>query len=178
MITLNQIAELAASTENEIKVELINGLEITVQTSLPLEKKVEIIEELVVACSYGTEPYFNPLKLKTLTALKVLDASTDINVFEDEKIDIYALYDMLNKAEVLNKVLPHTDYQEILNWAYDSSESLISYNNSIMGIVAELKDHFSSEELKKQFGSIVEELKENPDLTNLLKIYEAENLSN
>lgn len=178
MITLNQIADLAAAVKNEEIVELNNGIQVRVRNRLPLEEKVHLIEEIVIACAVGTESYFNPLKLRTLTALKVLDASTDINVFEDEEMDIYKLYDILNDAGVFTKVLPRTDFQEVLNWSYDSAEAFINYNHSISGILAELKDSFNTEDLKEQLTSIMTELKDNPDLQKLLSLYETEGLSN
>ena len=64
-ITLNHIAEISAENNNEIKIRLADGLDATVRKTLPLETKVKLIEEIVVSCSYGTEPYFNPLKLKS-----------------------------------------------------------------------------------------------------------------
>ena len=177
-ITINHIAEISAENNNEIKIELAKGLDATVRRTLPLETKVQLIEEIVTACSYGTEPYFNPLKLKTLTALKVLDASTDIEVFGDETKDIYELYDVLNEAEVINKILPYTDYQEIVNWAYESSEALIKYNNSFLGIFDGFKEKFNSDEMQQELASILEEIKSNPEVTELLNLYQNENLAN
>lgn len=177
-ITMNHLAEIAAKNNNEIKIELVKGLDATVRRTLSLEEKVAMIEEIVVACSYGTEPYFNPLKLKTLTALKVLDASTDIEVFGDENENIYELYDALNKAEVMNKILPYTDYQEIVNWAYESSEALIKYNNSFLGAFDGFKEKFDSDEMQKDLMGILEEIKNNPEVKELLNLYQSENLAN
>ena len=178
-ITIDHIAEISAENNNEIKIELAKGLDATVRRTLPLETKVKLIEEIVVECSYGTEPYFNPLKLKTLTALKVLDASTDIEVFGDETKDIYELYDLLNEAEVINKVLPYTDYQEIVNWAYESSEALIKYNKSFLGIFDGFKQQFdNSEDMQNELKGILEEIKNSPEVKDILSLYQNENLAN
>lgn len=177
-ITMNHLAEIAAENNNEIRIELAKGVDATVRRTLPLEEKVAMIEDIVVACSYGTEPYFNPLKLKTLTALKVLDASTDIEVFGDGNENIYELYDALNKAEVMNKILPYTDYQEIVNWAYESSEALIKYNNSFLGAFDGFKEKFDSEDMQNELKGILEEIKNNPEVKDLLNLYQSENVAN
>lgn len=176
MITLEQIKNLTQEVNDVVIVELGSGLNVSVKTKLPLEKKVELIEEIVVACSYGTDPYFNPLKLKTITSIKVLAATTDIDILSDEEVNIYDLYDLLNSTGVFSQILPLTEYQEILNWAHECSEALISYNNSIMGIVAEIKDKFNAEDLQEQLLNTLNEIKNNPEVSNLLELYKSEGL--
>ena len=177
-ITLNHIAEIAAENSNEIKIRLAEGLEATVRKTLPLDEKVKLIEEIVVACSYGTEPYFNPLKLKTLAALKVLDASTDIEVFGDDSKDIYELYDIFNDSEVIGGILPYTDYQEIVNWAYESTEALIKYNNSFLGVLNGFNNSVDSNEMQNDLMKLLEEVKNNPDVQEVLSFYKNESLAN
>ena len=174
---MSQIAQLSAKKDNEIKVEIGEGMEITVNTCLSLEEKVSLIEDIVKTSVYGLEPYFNPLKLKTYTALKVLEASTDIEIIKTGEEDIYEIYDILNSSGVIDKVLPHTDYQEIVNWAYESAEAFKTYQNSIMGALEDLKDRFNTEELQN-FIDVFSDLENHPDIVNMLSDTNTSNESN
>ena len=175
-ITINTLADISAKEQNEIKVELIEGVEITVQRCLPMEVKVAVIADIVRNCAFGIEPYFNPLKLKVLATLMTIDSCTDIQVFTDDNDDIYAIYDALSAAEVLDKVLPYTDYQEIVNWSYESAEALIKYRNSFIGAFDEMKEKFNSDETQEQLQGLLDEIKNSPEVQDLLDFYKNENV--
>lgn len=172
-ITMSTLADFPAK-DNEIKVELASGCEVTVRKHLTMEEKVKLIEEIVIACSYGAEPYLNPLKLKVLATLKVLDLSTDINVLDDAEADVYALYNVLDNAGILTEVLPYTDYQEIVNWSYESSEALLKYRNSFIGIMDEIKDKLNAEDLSETVQQLIDEIKTNPEIQEIYDIYKEE----
>ena len=173
---MSQIAQLSAKKDNEIKVEIGEGMEITVNTCLSLEEKVSLIEDVVKTSVYGLEPYFNPLKLKIYAALRVLEASTDIEIIKTGEENIYEIYDILNYSGVIDKVLPHTDYQEIVNWAYESAEAFKIYQNSIMGALDEIKDKFDAEEIQNLLGTLAADVQDNPEIMNLLNLYTQENM--
>lgn len=172
-ITLESLAEVAQTTKPEITVTLKNGVVVTVKERLSMEEKVAIIEDIVVACAYSDDTYFNPLKLKVLATLKTLEASTDIDIMSFEG-DVYALYDILNNAGVLDEILPLTDYQEIINWSYESAEALIKHRNSLIGVVNEIKNKFDTEEIIGAFQSALKEAKDSPEVQDLLDLYKTE----
>lgn len=172
-ITLESLAEVAQTTKPEATVTLKNGIVVTVKEKLSMEEKVAIIEDIVVACAYSDDAYFNPLKLKVLATLKTLEASTNIDISSFDG-DVYALYDILNNAGVLDDVLPLTDYQEIINWSYESAEALIKHRNSLIGIVDEIKNKFDTEEIIGAFQSALNEAKNSPEVQDLLDIYKTE----
>ena len=174
--TLEQIAELSSGNAEFVDVTVQENTTIRVRTRLTLVEKVSLIEELVKACSYDFEPYLNPLKLKILTAIKVLEMSTDIAIIVTGEEDIYEVYDILKAAGIINEILPYTDYQEIVNWAYESAESFKNYQNSLVGIFDEIKNKFNEDELKNLVSVFVDEMKDNPELKALLSLYESENV--
>ena len=88
--------------------------------------------------------------------------------------DVYALYDILNNAGVLDEILPLTDYQEIINWSYESAEALIKYKNSLIGLVNEIKNKFNTEEIIGAFQSALKEAKDSPEVQELLDLYKTE----
>ena len=172
-ITLESLAGAAQTTKPEVTVTLENGLTITVKEKLSMEEKVAIIEDVVVACAYSDDTYFNPLKLKVLATLKTLEASTNIDIMNFDG-DVYALYDILNNAGVIDDVLPLTDYQEIVNWSYESAEALIKHKNSLIGVIDEIKNKFDTEEIISAFQSALNEAKNSPEVQDLLDIYKTE----
>ena len=172
-ITLESLAEVAQTTKPEITVTLENGLIVTVKEKLSMEEKVAIIEDTVVACAYSDDTCFNPLKLKVLATLKTLEASTNIDIMNFDG-DVYALYDILNNAGVIDDVLPLTDYQEIINWSYESAEALIKHRNSLIGVVDEIKNKFDTEEIIGAFQSALNEAKNSPEVQDLLDLYKTE----
>lgn len=172
-ITLESLAEVAQTTKPEITVTLENGVVVTVKEKLSMEEKVAIIEDIVVACAYSDDTYFNPLKLKVLATLKTLEASTNIDIMNFDG-DVYALYDILNNAGVIDDVLPLTDYQEIINWSYESAEALIKHRNSLIGVIDEIKNKFDTEEIISAFQSALNEAKNSPEVQDLLDLYKTE----
>ena len=172
-ITLESLAEVSQTTKSETTVTLKNGVVVTVKEKLSMEEKVAIIEDIVVACAYSDDTYFNPLKLKVLATLKTLEASTDIDIMNFDG-DVYALYDILNNAGVIDDVLPLTDYQEIINWSYESAEALIKHRNSLIGVIDEIKNKFDTEEIIGAFQSALNEAKNSPEVQDLLDLYKTE----
>ena len=172
-ITLESLAEVAQTTKPEVTVTLENGVVVTVKEKLSMEEKVAIIEDIVVACAYSDDTYFNPLKLKVLATLKTLEASTNIDIMNFDG-DVYALYDILNNAGVIDDVLPLTDYQEIINWSYESAEALIKHRNSLIGVIDEIKNKFDTEEIISAFQSALNEAKNSPEVQDLLDLYKTE----
>lgn len=172
-ITLESLAGAALTTKPEITVTLENGVVVTVKERLSMEEKVAIIEEIVLACVYADDSYFNPLRLKVLAALKTLEVSTDIDIMSFDG-DVYALYDILNNAGVLDNVLPLTDYQEIINWSYESAEALIRHRNSFIGVIDEIKSKLNAEEILGAFQSALNEAKDSPEVQELLDLYKTE----
>lgn len=177
MISLNTLKDIE-SNEKIVEVELQNGSMVSVNTKLPFQKKTEIVEDIVNECAIGDIAYVNPMKLKVLASLKVIDNCTNIVVFEDNELNIYEIYDILDKASVFDDILHLTEYEEIYNLAYYGLDSLIRYNNSVIGVLEDLKERFNSENLMEEFNKIKEEVENNPNLTALLNLYETDNVAN
>jgi hypothetical protein len=145
--------------------------------SLSLTEKVSIVEDIIQTCAFDETPYVNPIKIKVYGALRVLEESTNINIVNDTIEDIYEMYDILESAKIIDKVLPHTDYYNILNWSIECIEHLNNYQNSIVGIVEQLKNNFNSEDISNVLSTVQSELEKNPKLVDLLNIYNSEAIS-
>lgn len=143
---------------------------VLVQETLPLAEKVAIIQDIVNDYVVAEEYYFNPLKLRTLAEIKTIQASTNIEIKEDDFLDdIYTLHDKLRKSGLLD-LLKFTDYQEIVNWSYECAEVLCKFRSSFRGFLEEMKNN-SIEDVNgigEQVNSILETFKDNPDLLKFL----------
>ena len=145
-----------------------NNIIVEVRKTLPLAEKVEIIQNIVNQYVVAEEYYFNPLKLRTLAQILTIKASTNIEISDDE--DIYALHDKLRKTHIFDKILTYTDYQEIVNWSYECAEVLCKFRSSFRGFLEEIKNNRDAENMSEQIASMVGELRDNPELANLLKV--------
>lgn len=157
-------------TEDNVKEIPFEENVVLVQETLPLAEKIAIIQDIVNDYVVAEEYYFNPLKLRTLAEIKTIQASTNIKIDEDDILnDVYALHDKLRKSGLLD-LLKFTDYQEIVNWSYECAEVLCKFRSSFRGFLEEMKSNHDAENMSEQIASIVEELKDNPELSNLFKL--------
>ena len=162
------VAEFHSGKE-VIKVEVIK--------SLPLETKVNIIQTIVNQYVVAEEYYFNPLKLRTLAEIKTIQASTNIEIEESEiESNIYDLHDKLKKTGILD-LLVHTDYNEIVNWAYECAEVLCKFRSSFRGFLEEVKDSNKIIDMNNHLVDIAETFKDTPEIRELLQLV-ANNVAN
>ena len=151
----------------KVEITLANGVDVTVEVIevLPMQDKVKVIEEIVNACVVNQFNYFNPLYLRTLAQIKTIEACTNI---ECDTKDLYGLHDILRVNGIFDKILPMTDYQEILNWSYECAESLCKYKNSFVGTLQGMQASKENEEILKQFQEAVEAIKNDSDIKQFM----------
>lgn len=152
----------------KVDITLANGAKVTVEVIevLPMEDKVKVIEEITNVCVLNQFNYFNPLFLRTLTQIKTIEACT--NIICDTK-DLYGFHDILRANGILDKILPMTDYQEILNWSYECSESLCKYKNSFAGILQGMEAQKNNEKLMNEFLEVANTVKNDPEIKQFME---------
>lgn len=151
----------------EVEITLANGIDVTVEVIevLPMQDKVKVIEEIVNACVLNKFNYFNPLFLRTLAQVKTIEACTNI---ECNVKDLYGFHDILRVNGILDKILPMTDYQEIVNWSYECAESLCKYKNSFVGMMQGMEASKDAEEMMKQITEMAEQIKTDPEIKQFM----------
>lgn len=151
----------------KVDLTLANGMKVEIEVieRLPMEKKVEVIEEITNMCVTDKFNYFNPLFLNILTKVKIIEVCTNINC--DTK-DLYGFYDILEANGIFEKILPMTEYYDILALSCECASSLCSYKNSFMGAIQTMQSNKENEEIIKQFMEAAEQVKNDPDIKQFM----------
>ena len=152
----------------KVEMTLVNGapVEIEVIETLPMQEKVKVIEEIVNACVLNQFNYFNPLFLRTLAQVKTIEACT--NIICDTN-DLYGFHDILRANGILDTILPMTDYQEIVNWSYECSESHCKHKNSFIGTLQGMSASKETEEMVAQLTELAQSVKEDTDIKQFME---------
>ena len=133
---------------NEIPVQ-IGEETIAVKQYLPIQDKLELIGKVVMAAHEQDENYSNPVKAGVYRDLEVIFAYTNITFTDKQKEDLPKLYDMLYSSGIIDEVLkniPENEYTEIVLGVKDSIEAIYKYQNSVLGILDNIKSNYNQTE--------------------------------
>lgn len=132
-------------TKNPMTIEF-NDQEIEIQQYLPVEKKIELISNIVNA-SLDNNPYFNPCRTDIYMITEMIFAYTNISVTEKQKEDICKLYDSFVAsglaALVINNI-PSVDYNFIYGSVNTTIQNIYKYKNSAMGLLENISTDYSN----------------------------------
>lgn len=133
---------------NEIPVQ-IGEETIAVKQYLPIQDKLELIGKVVMAAHQQDENYSNPVKAGVYRDLEVIFAYTNISFTDKQKEDLPKLYDILYSSGIIDEVLkniPENEYTEIVLGVKDSIEAIYKYQNSVLGILDNIKSNYNQTE--------------------------------
>ena len=153
---------------NEIPVQ-IGEETIAVKQYLPIQEKLELIGNVVMAAHEQDENYSNPVKAGVYRDLEVIFAYTNISFTDKQKEDLPKLYDMLYSSGIIDEVLkniPEDEYMKIVFGVRDSIEAIYKYQNSALGILDTIKADYSNLEYD---ANVIKESLGNPENLSLLK---------
>ena len=123
---------------------------ITVKQYLPIQEKLELIGNVVMAAHEQDANYSNPVKANVYRDLEVVFAYTNINFTDKQKEDLPKLYDMLKSSGVLDdiiKAIPAAEYGDICAGVWQSINSIYAYQNSVLGILDTIKTDYNNMKL-------------------------------
>ena len=156
---------------DEIPVQ-IGDETIAVKQYLPIQEKLELIGNVVMAAHEQDENYSNPVKAGVYRDLEVIFAYTNISFTDKQKEDLPKLYDMLYSSGVITEVLkniPEDEYMEIVFGIRDSIEAIYKYQNSILGILDGIKKGYNETEFNiEEMQEAVKELANSPVLSKVI----------
>ena len=153
---------------NEIPVQ-IGEETIAVKQYLPIQEKLELIGNVIMAAHEQDENYSNPVKAGVYRDLEVIFAYTNISFTDKQKEDLPKLYDMLYSSGVITEVLkniPEDEYMEIVFGVRDSIEAIYKYQNSVLGILDTIKTDYSN--MKLDIDSLKKDITD-PETLEFLK---------
>lgn len=138
--------KLGLKLNQEVKTMEWNEQIIEVKQYLPINKKLELISN-VINLSVDETNFANPVKVKVYLSLEIIEAYTNINFTEKQKDDICKLYDLFNSNGLIKVIIdeiPQEEYDELVKGTWDSVDAIYDYRNSLLGILESAASDYSN----------------------------------
>lgn len=123
-----------------------NGQQIEVTQYLPMEKKLDLISD-IVNYSIDNNNYYNPCRVSIYLLIETIIAYTNLTITEKQKEDVYKLYDQFIEtgfSEAVLNAIPAQDYNFIYDSVYDTIENIYKQRNSALGILESISTDYSN----------------------------------
>lgn len=147
---------------------------IAVKQYLPIQDKLGLISRVVTQAHEQDANYSNPVKSEVYTELEMVFAYTNISFTDKQKEDLPKLYDMLKSSgliEEMMKHLPETEINAIFSGVWRSIESIYNYQNSVLGIISNIKNNYDDTELDiEKMQQTVQDLAKSPLMQDILPL--------
>ena len=114
-----------------------NGQKIEIIQYLPLEKKLEVISNIVNE-SVDLKGYYAPYRLDLFMTIAIIKNYTNISITEKQQEDLGKLYDLLVSSGLYHEIKERIPKEEIeyLNENVEKTiHSIYEYKNSVLGIM-------------------------------------------
>lgn len=160
--------KLGLKVNQEVATIELNEQVIEVKQYLPINDKLELISR-VINLSHDENNFANPVKVSIFTTLEIIYAYTNINFTDKQKEDPAKLYDVLISSgfvSMVNKMIPETEKNDILEGVSKSIDAIYTYRNSVMGILDTVSTDYSNLNLE---ATDIQKKLSDPDNMTLLK---------
>lgn len=154
----------------EDKTLVFKGEVIYVKQYIPLEQKMEIIQNVVNICAFD-KVFLNAPQAKVVQEIEMIKFYTNIEFPDSSLSDVYSLYDNLVlsgliDALFLDALIPLTEQNFIIDNIYNILIETFKYNNSAQGIIRNIIA--SANENMLNINDLVEKVKD-PAIGEFLK---------
>lgn len=145
-----------------------NGQDIEISQYLPIEKKLELITDIINK-SLDDNNYYNPCRIEIFKTVEIILAYTNLSLTEKQKEDIFKLYDSFvasGFAKLVLENIPVEDYNFIYNSVIKTIKNIYKYRNSALGILESISADYSALDLN---ASEIQQKLNDPNNMNLLR---------
>lgn len=145
-----------------------NGQDIEISQYLPVEKKLELITDIINK-SLDDNNYYNPCRIEIFKTVEIILAYTNLSITEKQKEDIFKLYDSFvasGFAKLVLENIPVEDYNFIYNSVIKTIKNIYNYRNSALGILESISADYSALDLN---ASEIQQKLNDPNNMNLLR---------
>ena len=145
-----------------------NGQQIEVVQYLPIEKKLDLISD-IINLSLDDNTYYNPCKIEIFMLTKIIEAYTNLTITDKQKEDIFKFYDQLVASGFAEKVMdniPTEDYCFIHESVIKTIKNIYKQKNSALGILESISTDYSNLNLD---ASEIQKKLADPENLGLLK---------
>lgn len=127
----------------------IGDSEIIVQQYLPIETKMAMMQDVLNAVIDDTG-HINPVRMEVFFNVYLLKYYTNISITDTMLGDPSKTYDLLIINDVLDTIIaqiPETEYADVFDFIVEASENVITYNNSVLGILRNVAADYKNTEI-------------------------------
>lgn len=145
-----------------------NDQEIEVIQYLPMEKKLDLISDIINS-SVDEKNYCNFCRVEIFITIKLIEAYTNLNITDKQKEDIFKFYDQIvasGLAEAVITVIPASDYSFIYRNTLKTIKNIYKQRNSVLGILETISTDYSNLNLD---ASEIQKKLADPESMELLK---------
>ena len=123
-----------------------NGQQIEVAQYLPIEKKLDLISD-IINLSLDDNTYYNPCRIEIFMLTKIIEAYTNLTITDKQKEDIFKFYDQLVASGFAEKVMdniPTEDYSFIHESVVKIIKNIYKQKNSAHGFLESMSTDYSN----------------------------------
>ena len=167
--------KLKCKIDDSVKqIKFNDEITIEVKQYLPVQEKLALIGRVIMQAHEQDENYSNPIKVDVFRELEMVYAYTNISFTDKQKEDPAKLYDLLVCSGILKTIkdaIPSDEKGEIVFGIEDSIEAVYKYQNSVLGIIDNIKNGYveTDIDINKLQGSM-EELSNSPLIKEILPL--------
>lgn len=165
-------AKLGLKMDQEIKTIKINEQEIEIKQYIPIEAKLQFIENVLNQSAVDMY-FYNQGKIEIFFAMEVIYNYTNINFTDKQKDDILGLFDKFVSTglykEILNNI-PTSEIEFLKEVIQDQIKEIYRYRDSALGIMETMKTDYNNLDL--DIDKLTQELTENENLGLVKEVIE------
>lgn len=165
-------AKLGLKMDQEIKTIKFKEQEIETKQYLPIEAKLQFIENVLNQSAVDMY-FYNQGKIEIFFAMEVIYNYTNINFTDKQKDDILGLFDKFVSTglykEILNNI-PTSEIEFLKEVIQDQIKEIYRYRDSALGIMETMKTDYDNLDL--DIDKLTKELTENENLGLVKEVVE------
>ena len=145
---------------------------IEVKQFLPLEKKLEILTN-IINNSIDERGFYNTARIDFHIKMELLYAYTNIKFTDKQKENAMKIYDTFSAIGLMEKILeliPEEDLYWFQHHANTNIKSIMEYRNSVYGILDSLQTDYGN--LNLDIDTIKEKLSNDNNIKDLKEIFD------
>lgn len=169
MVDTIMFDDIKKELPNEVKVININEFNIEVKQYLSVKDKIDLVTTVLNQLIQNELSFINPIQLEVCTNLEIIFRYTNIGFTTEQREDLQALYDMLERQKMFDIIIsqiPAEEYQFLINMIDETVKAYYSYSNSLKGIIGDVVANYSNLDLD---ATKIQEKLANPENLTLLK---------
>lgn len=127
-----------------------NNQQIEVTKYLPIDEKVNLIQQIVNNALETDENFINPCKVNVYLYVEMILAYTNITLTDTQKKDLNKIYDAFCASNFIGYFRAHMDDREwdyVTNSVWEILDNIVKYKNSALGILDTISQDYSNLDL-------------------------------